>query len=376
MRKKIVLACDKFKGSLTANEACLAIEKGLNYFSTQFDCVIHPMADGGEGTLDILQKYTNFRIIKTKASGPLGRTVSSKYGKQGNIAYIETALVCGLQLLQKEEFNPSKTSTFGVGQLIEHAIQNGCKTIHLFIGGSATNDGGTGMATALGFQFLDDADKSFNPTGGTLKNINSIITTQKTQLLSKIKFHVWVDVFVPLFGESGSSKMFASQKGANCEDIETLETGMKKLYNLFIEKIDTSNHSSLKMAGAGGGLAAGCIAFLNAKMGSGIDFITDRTKLEHKILEADLVITGEGSLDDQSTTGKVVSGISKLCIKHKKPLIITCGKSTISAENLKKLNPKYVFEIKTKDMTLSDAMCSASIRLVEIGKNITENYLL
>jgi len=376
LSKKIVIACDKFKGSLTANEACLAIEKGLNNFSAQFDCVIHPMADGGEGTLAILQKYANLSIIETELSDPLWRTVSSKYGKHGNVAFIETALACGLLLLQKEELNPSKTSTYGVGQLIEHAIQNDCKTIHLFIGGSATNDGGVGMANALGFQFFDDAEKSFNPTGGTIKNINNIVPTKKIKNLSDVKFYVWVDVFVPLFGEYGSSKMFARQKGATNEDIETLESGMKKLSKLLQNMIGISNQSTLDIAGAGGGLAAGCIAFLNAKMGSGIDFIIDSTKLENKILKADLVITGEGNLDDQSTTGKVISGISKLCIKHKKPLIIICGSSTISEENLKKLNPKDIFEIKTKQMRLSDAMSGASNRLEEIGKNIAEKYLL
>jgi glycerate kinase len=262
-----------------------------------------------------------------------------------------------------------KTTTTGIGMLISKLVEYGCTEIFLFLGGSSTNDGGAGMAAQLGFQFLDKNDKLIIPKGEDLIKIAKIITTTDTESLKKIRFTALTDVSHPMHGQNGAAYCFARQKGANPEEIIELDKGLLHLDNLF--KRDLNKDISLtKGAGAAGALGAGCLAFLNAEIKSGLKFIIETTKLENEIINSDIIITGEGRIDDQSIKGKVVSGIADLCKKHNKKLILVCGESTISAENLSKLYHSSLHSISEKGMSKEQAIKEARVRLKKNGKEI------
>lgn len=366
---KILLCPDKFKGSLTAIQVCEVLSKGIleGYSNTEISSF--PMADGGEGSLDVLKNIINLEIESIQTTDSVGRNISAKVGILNNKAFIETAEANGLYLLQPEERNPMKTTTTGIGILISKLMERGYTEIFLFLGGSSTNDGGAGMAAQLGFQFLDKNDKLIIPKGEDLIKIAKIKTTTDTENLKKIRFTALTDVSHPMHGQNGAAYCFARQKGANPEEIIELDKGLQHLDSLF-QKDLKKDISQTKGAGAAGALGAGCLAFLNAEIKSGLEFIIETTKLENEIINSDLIITGEGRIDDQSIKGKVVSGIADLCKKHNKKLILVCGESTINAENLSKLYHSALFSISEKGMSKEQAIREARVRLKKIGKEI------
>ncbi|MFZ1749857.1 MAG: glycerate kinase [Saprospiraceae bacterium] len=367
----IIIACDKFKGSLTADEACTWIQKGI--LSTAPDhtiCDVHPVADGGEGTLSILSQHLGLTAAEVAVQDPLGKVMTARYGYLRDEAYIETSASCGLQLLHVDERNPMLTHTYGVGQMIADALAKGMKKIHLFVGGSATTDGGAGMAAALGYRFRDAQGKVFTPTGGSLTIIKSIDDTHMDAKIKDSSFYVWTDVQVTLFGDKGSAHMFARQKGASDEEVALLDHGLCHLDKNFEQITPQKNIAGMAGSGAAGGLAAGCVAFLGAHLGSGIDFIMQKTNLESLIAHTDYVITGEGSIDDQSVEGKVISGVANICHKHHKSLILIGGSAYLSDENKSLLSPKHLFTILQDGMTHEYAMKHAGQRLYGIGQEI------
>lgn len=363
----LLVTLDKFKGSISAEDACTTLSKGIQSALPDAKMDIQPMADGGEGSLAILSKILPMHIKSIKVVDALFRPIFVQYGILHEEAFIETSASCGLHLLNQQERNPRYTSTYGVGMIIKDAIDQGCSVIHLFLGGSATNDGGIGMANALGYNFLDKNNHHIHPIGQNMLDIDKIIKTKNTALLSSIQFHTWSDVQVSLTGPGGATELFAKQKGASDEDILVLEKGMVHLKTILSINFHFNETQNI---GASGGLAAGSVAFLNAKAGSGITFMMKKTGIAHKIAHSDIVITGEGMIDHQSVKGKVIYGIAKLCQLYKKKLIFVAGEITLNSSQLDELGVSTTYSIVDYSQSKEDALNNVKIHLTQIGEDI------
>lgn len=366
---KVVIAPDKFKGSLSAQEVCDAIDKGLKRFDSSIISIKHPLADGGEGTLDILEQYLTLKTVFLRVKNPIFETIISNYKTSKDTAFIEMSKASGLELLKEKEKNCFYTSTFGTGELIADAINNGFKNIVLFIGGSATNDAGIGMAAALGYEFFDSDNIRIEPIGKELINIAKISSENVKYDLSKINFKVICDVKNPLYGNNGAAFVYAKQKGANSKEIEILNEGLIN-FDIQIKKSLKKDIANIEGAGAAGGLGAGALSFLNAKLISGINFVLEQTNFDNYFVEnIDLIITGEGSIDKQTLEGKVVKGI---CDKAKKLNVPVCIISGIIKDEqliLNKLNPIALNSIMELNVSISEAMGKAGLYVEEIIYN-------
>lgn len=367
---KILIAPDKFKGSLSAFEVADNIEKGILKVFPKAIVVKVPMADGGEGTVESLVDATGGKIIKTNVKDPLFRDIESFYGilGDGKTAVIEMAAASGLYLLKDYERNPMITTTYGTGQLIKDALDRGCRRFIIAIGGSATNDGGAGMATVLGVKFYDKDGREIGLGGGELSKIYSIDTSNIDDRLKECEFIVACDVANPLIGENGASRVYGPQKGATKEMVEVLDKNLEH-YGKLLEKYFNKKIIDVPGSGAAGGLGAGLMAFLNAQLKNGIEIIIETLKLEEKIKEADIVISGEGKIDFQTAFGKTISGIAKLCKKHNKPLIVIAG-TVEDIENLYEIGVSSIFSIVEKPMSLEDAIKNAPTLLEKSAERI------
>jgi glycerate kinase len=333
----VLIAADKFKGSLSAVAVCRAIAEGVIEADPSANVTQVPMADGGEGTSEILTALSKGTTSIVRVHDPLGRPVEATFGLSPNRAeaFIEMAEASGLTRLSIPERNPAHTSTVGTGELILAAIDAGAKRIIMGIGGSATNDVGIGMASALGFRFLDEERQELIPVGINLGKIHFIDSSHVDKRIDDISFIVLCDVTNPLYGPDGASCVFAAQKGAERQTVEDLEKGVVHFSNLVREKYGVE--INFPGAGAAGGLGAGAKLFLGASLRSGIGFMIDYTSLEKSVMEADLVITGEGKADQQTLSGKVVAGIGGLCRASGKPLWLVTGNNSLSADELVQL---------------------------------------
>ena len=352
----ILLAPDKFRGSLTAIEVCAAMNEGIRLVSQDIEIIAVPMADGGEGTAEILTYNAGGQMKTCEVLDPLGRKIQSSFGLSANkqTAYIEMASASGLKLLQINEYNPFKTSTSGTGQLIQKALEAGVKKIILGIGGSATNDAGIGMAAAMGWQFLDRDNIILEPCGENLIKIEHIIEPR-----NKIQAAVEVacDVSNPLFGLNGAAYVYAPQKGATPEMVLDLDNGLKHFAT--IVKRDFNLELNIAGAGAAGGLGTGALFFLNATLKSGIEIIMEQTNFKDKLEKADLVLTGEGKIDEQTLHGKLISGIGLTAKHSKKPVAALCGSLCVSPQELSKIGITYAASVINKPMELEEAMTTA-----------------
>jgi glycerate kinase len=364
---KILIAPDKFKGSLSARAVGEAISRGLQRANSQADCNVHPLADGGDGSLMILRDHLNLQPITVDAVDPLGRPIAATYYHNEQSAYIELASAAGLVLLTETEQNPLKASTYGVGLIIQDAITRGCLKINLFLGGSATNDLGLGIAHALGYTFFDAAGQAVFPTGGTLADIHSIGRGEKA-IDTSIKFNLLCDVTNPLYGPNGAAHVFAAQKGASAADIQLLERGLQSSSAL-IEEQYSQPISDLPGGGAAGGVAAGLVGLFGATIVPGFAAISTLTNLEAQVAAADVVITGEGKLDGQSLQGKVVGGVAELCKKHGKPLHLFVGDSDLDDNDINRLSAVSVSTVRSQATDLADAMERAETHLEDMGYN-------
>ena len=367
---KILIAPDKFKGSLSAQEVCDAVENGIKKFDTSIETIKHPLADGGEGTLEILQNYFELKRRTVKVKNPLFNTIVSSYMVSKEIAYIEMSNASGLQLLEKHEQNCCYTSTFGTGELIADAIKEGFKNIVLFIGGSATNDAGIGMASALGFEFFNSKNELIKPIGLELINIQKISTKNLLFNLKEINFTVVCDVKNPLYGENGAAHIYGQQKGASEKEIELLDLGLKNFSNKVNEyfSVDTS---IIDGGGAAGGLGAGSVVFLNATIQSGIDFVFEQTNFNSLLSsKIDLIITGEGSVDKQTLEGKVVKGISIKAHNSNIPFYIIAGVVKDKEVINKGLDPLEIISIMDLNISVEDAMNNAAKHVKVITFNL------
>ncbi len=365
----IVIAPDSFKESLKASEAARCIALGIKKVLPDAVCEEVPMADGGEGTVDALVNATGGTIKKIKVKDPHMRDIESYYGilGDGNTAVIEMAAASGLELLKENEKNPWATTTFGTGQLIKAALNAGCKKIITGIGGSATNDGGTGMARALGAVFLDRNGYEIGHGGGPLENLAEIRIDGLDKRIRECDFLVASDVQNPLCGKQGASRVYGPQKGATAGMADRLDKNLLR-YGRKLEGIFKREIIDLPGAGAAGGLGAGLVAFLNAALRPGFDIVNELTGLEEKIKNAGLVITGEGKLDEQTRYGKTPSGVADLAKKYNKPVIGIAGSLGEGYDELYHHGFTAIFSIMDKPMPLEEALANAP----DLLQNTTE----
>lgn len=307
---KIILAFDSFKGSLTSLEVADSFEKALQIYLPH--CNIHKVciADGGEGTVDALVENLEGEYIEIPVCDPLGRTITARYGyiEKSRTAVIEMAAASGLPLLQPHEYNPLKTSTYGTGEMIAHALRLGCCNFLIGIGGSATNDGGMGMLSALGYKFLDKEGNILPCNGEMLSKIVHIDSSQAMSQLQHATFTVACDVNNPLYGPNGAAHIFAPQKGADSKMVELLDNGLRN-YARVINSYKGGNIDTVPGSGAAGGLGAGFKAILNARLVRGIEMVLDAIDFDRLIADSTWVITGEGCIDRQTLMGKAPAGI-------------------------------------------------------------------
>ncbi len=356
---KVLIAPDKFKGSLTAKEVCAAIEQGLLKTDPTLSIKSIPLADGGEGTCEILTENSGGSMISIEVSDPLFRKINASYGISGDgtTAFIEMASASGLQLLKKEEQNPLKTSTFGTGELIADAINRNVKKIVLAIGGSATNDAGIGMAAALGIKFRNKKGEDIAPIGENLIHIHSIDFNKSILAKYNTAVTVLCDVTNELYGPNGAAYIFAPQKGATEKDVQLLDEGLRNFASVVEQGI---TEISFPGAGAAGGLGAGAKVFLNASLISGVDYLLNALCVEEEIKHADLIITGEGKMDQQTLSGKVVMGVARLAANYQKPVIALVGKNDLSNEEITSIGLSQIISLVDEKTTSAEAMGNAS----------------
>lgn len=305
-----------------------------------------PVADGGEGTVACFQEAIGAEAVAVKAAGPYGDPMETVYARKGDLAILEMAAVAGLPLVEGRK-NPARTTTYGLGQMIFHAVSHGCRKLLIGLGGSCTNDGGCGCAAALGVQFLDERGDTFIPVGETLKDICHIDTQQARALLEGIDITVMCDVENPLCGPTGAAAVFGPQKGADPEMVLRLDQGLEHLAEI-IQRDVGCQVAQMPGSGAAGGLGAGCVAFLGAELHSGIEAVLDAVEFERRIQGADLVITGEGCLDGQSVHGKVISGIAARTKPREIPLVAVVGSIAEDAVEAYELGVTAIFSINRR----------------------------
>ncbi|WP_025161854.1 glycerate kinase [Paraclostridium bifermentans] len=354
---KIVISIDSLKGSLTSIEAANAIKKGILSVDNKSDVVIMPLADGGEGTVEALVQGMNGEEKVISVTGPINEKVNATYGilKETNTAIIEMAQASGLPLVPAELRNPLNTTTYGVGEIIKEAIEKGCRNFIVGIGGSATNDCGVGMLQALGFEFYDENDNLVGLGGKVLNQIKRIKSDNKLKELDECNFKIACDVNNPLYGENGAAYIYGPQKGATEEIVKELDKGLKNFAEV-VNKDLGKDIAHIEGAGAAGGLGFGFLGFLNSKLESGIKIILDEIKLEEVVKDADIVITGEGRLDNQTAMGKAPIGVAKLTKKHGAKVIAIAGCTTPDAVKCNEEGIDAYFSIVNKAMTIDEAM--------------------
>ncbi|ADL43118.1 glycerate kinase [Caldicellulosiruptor obsidiansis OB47] len=371
---KYLVAPDKYKGSFDAlvaseiiKEAIVEVDKGAEVFQL-------PLADGGEGTLTALSKIFGAKIEELEVNDPLFRKNKSRIGFFEGKAIIEMAECSGLLLLKEEERNPLYTTTYGVGELIKYAISKGVKEIIIGIGGSATNDAGTGMLSALGMKFLDENGNELKPIGENLMKIKKINDSEFLNDVRKVKFTVLCDVTNPLYGENGAAYVFAPQKGADENAVKLLDMGLRNFANVAQEYLgkDLSLSSG---AGAAGGLGFALLAFLNAQYVSGIDYILSASRAEEHVKWADIIITGEGRFDRQSLSGKSTIGIARLGAKFGKMVIVVSGSIDCPFEEYTKEGITSIFSIVDMASSLDRCLKEAPRLLKETTKSIVNLIL-
>jgi len=362
----VVIAIDSFKGSMTSLQAGEALKKGVLKVYPDGNAEICPMADGGEGTVEAIVLSNNGKFVFCEVSDPLMRKIQARYGIVNKTAIIEMSEASGITLVNDSERNPLKTTTFGTGEMIKDAIGKGCREFIIGIGGSATNDGGTGMLSALGFQFLDENNNEISKSGEGLKDIKTIKTDNVLKELKDCKFTIACDVKNPLCGDKGCSRIYGPQKGATEEIIKDMDSWLKN-YAELTKSINKNADEFYPGAGAAGGMGFAFLSYLKGELKSGIDIVIKETKLEEKIKEADIVITGEGRLDGQSIMGKTPIGVANIAKKYDKKVLAFAGGVTEDAYILNDYGIDAFFSIVKKPCTLESAM-----DINNATKNITD----
>jgi glycerate 2-kinase len=365
-----VLAPDSFKESMTAKEVCIAMEKGIKKALPEAVCIQVPMADGGEGTVQSLVDASEGKIYPVTVTGPLGTPVEASFGilGDGETAAIEMASASGIHFVNKETKNPLVTTTYGTGELIKAALDQGVRKIIIGIGGSATNDGGAGMAQALGVRLLDENGEELGFGGGALGRLATVDGTGIDPRLKDTKIYVASDVTNPLCGEKGASHVFGPQKGATPEMVQTLDANLAHYAGVLKEQLG-KDLIDFPGAGAAGGLGAGLLAFTSAELRSGIELVIDFTKLEDKVKMADFVLTGEGGIDFQTQYGKTPYGVAQAAKKYGKPVIALAG-YVGEVDVLYDKGIDAIFGILPKATSLEEALAAGRENIEKTAENI------
>ena len=365
---KILICCDKFKGSLDAHKVCKSISDGLVSSDSNLQVNIQPMADGGDGSLSILKHKLQLTATSATTIDPLGKTITADYYIKDKHGYIELASASGMWRLAAGTLDIMSTTTLGTGQLIADAVANGCHTISLFLGGSCTNDVGLGILHQLGYKFISASGVPLIPTGGNLLDIKSIVMPSAPITYT---MNILCDVTNPLYGHSGAAQVYGPQKGATPAQIKTLDKGMEHIANLIFSATG-QRVAEMPGAGATGGIAAGLVGLLpKAVLSNGFQYVKEAVGLEEKIKASDIVICGEGKLDHSSMQGKVVGEVAKLCRAYNKKMVVVVGHTDLEHEYLLSHGVHEVFKLSDFAKSLEDSLTNATDYLHEIGKMMT-----
>lgn len=362
--RKIILAPDSFKGTMSATTICQIMEMQIHHHEPQIEVLKLPVADGGEGTVECFLEIMGGKKITMKVIGPLFEEIEAFYGILSNgTAVVEMAAAAGLPLVEGRK-SPQSTTTYGVGQLIRNALEMGCKTIIIGLGGSCTNDGGAGMAAALGIRFLDLKGHEFVPVGETLTQIHKIDMSGRMKELESCTVTAICDVDNPLCGEFGAARIFGPQKGADESMIRLLDDNLLHFGNVIKEQLGLEIHT-IPGGGAAGGMGAGVMALLHATLKPGIDTVLDNVDFDSMLEDADLVLTGEGRIDSQSLRGKVVRGVAGRAKKHDVPVIAIVGDIGDGIEAFYDLGVTAIVSINRVAIPFADARlrCQSDLSL-------------
>lgn len=353
---KVVIAIDSFKGSLSTFESGEAVSEGIKSVFPDADTLVCPLADGGEGTVEAIVATCGGELCSPSVTGPLGEPVEATYGVVKDTAIIEMSSAAGLTLVPEEKRNPMNTTTYGVGEMIRHAIEvKGCRRFIVGIGGSATNDGGVGMLQALGFGFYDSNGDPIGRGARGLENLASITRDNVLPELCECRFDIACDVKNLLCGPTGCSAIYAAQKGASKSEIEIMD-GWLSSYAELTARFAGKDNSTLEGAGAAGGMGFAFVSYLGASLRSGIELVLEATGLEEKLRDADIVVTGEGRLDGQSCMGKAPVGVAKAAKKYNKTVIAFSGAVSPDAQLVNSHGIDAFFPIVRAPITLAEAM--------------------
>ncbi|MBU5600702.1 MULTISPECIES: glycerate kinase [Citrobacter] len=368
---KIVIAPDSYKESLSALEVATAIELGFREIWPEADYVKIPVADGGEGTVEAMVAATQGHLVHVDVTGPLGNTIQAFYGLSGDerTAFIEMAAASGLEQVPANLRDPLKTTSWGTGELIRHALDAGVEHIIIGIGGSATNDGGAGMVQALGARLLDAQDEDIAHGAMGLESLTRIDISQLDPRLAGCRIEVACDVTNPLTGKEGASVVFGPQKGATAEMIPRLDRALTHYAQLIARDLDV-NVLELAGGGAAGGMGAALYAFCGAQLRRGIEIVTDALRLDACVADADLVVTGEGRIDSQTIHGKVPVGVAKIAKRYNKPVIGIAGSLTADVGVVHQHGLDAVFSVIYTICSLDEALKNASENVRMTARNV------
>ncbi len=352
---KVVIAIDSFKGSLSSMQAGWAARDGIKRVHPEAEIIVRPIADGGEGTVDALIDGLGGVRERVLVTGPLGESIAAEYGILGETAVMEMSAAAGITLIPTEQRDPMATTTYGVGEMIIDAIRKGCRNFIMGIGGSATNDGGIGMLSALGFGMLDEHGNTVPMGGRGLELLAQITTDNVIPELSECTFNIACDVTNPLCGENGCSAVYGPQKGADADTVRTMDIWLSRYAGL-TKTVFPQADMDMPGAGAAGGIGFAFSAFLGGKLQNGIGLILRETALESYVNDADIVITGEGRLDSQTVMGKAPSGVAGIAKKYGIPVIALSGCVTSEARICNEHGIDAFFPIVRGATSLEEAM--------------------
>ncbi|HDY7819951.1 TPA: glycerate kinase [Vibrio vulnificus] len=374
---KIIIAPDSYKESLTAMDVAIAIEKGFKQVLPDAHYVKLPMADGGEGTVQSMVDATGGTIIEHTVTGPLGQRVDGFFGLlgEGKTAVIEMAAASGLHLVTPDQRNPLITTTFGTGELIKAALDHGVKHIIVGIGGSATNDGGIGMAQALGIKLLDAQGNALGHGGGELAKLATIDCSQLDPRLAQVRLEVACDVDNPLCGPKGASAVFGPQKGATPEMVTILDKNLAHYATIIKQQLDVDVRD-MAGAGAAGGMGAALLGLLNAELRPGIEIVMDAVHLDEIVADADLVITGEGRIDSQTIHGKTPIGVARTAKKHGLPVIGIAGCLSADCGVVHEHGLDAVFAVVNRSVDLPTALAEAAENVELTARNVAAAFCM
>lgn len=373
---KILVAPDSYKGCLSSLEVSKAMSKGIKAVSKDIEIVSIPFADGGEGTVDAMLAGAGGRLVNTRVTGPLGSQIDSFFGilDDDHTAVIEMAAASGLALVPKESMNPMETTTYGTGELILKALDSGCTDIIIGVGGSATNDGGTGMAQALGVVFYNKEGHELSRGGKILNEIHSYDSSGLDARIKNVHITVASDVDNPFYGEKGAAYVYAPQKGADEAMVRALDHGLRNL-NEVIKKKNGLDVNAIAGAGAAGGLAGGLVAFIGARLEKGIRIVSEVCKIDEKMKDANLALTGEGQTDYQTAFGKVPAGVAESAYKFNVPVVCISGSLGRGYEEIFKIGISAAFSISPGPGTLDDSIRNAAEYIEKTTRNVVAVYM-